>query len=290
MRFSDLEPKATGYALTEAPINDFEPIGDFNKNSSFRKPVDRAIITNDKAVEKIRKKFANSNEVFDFYFVNSAKANKFTELGEVSLEWVAENLGQEVADKVGNETDVDAIKIIFTNNKGSEGVPMTAWIMGHRIGHVMRRGEGRYGRHAGVVEYSYQELSKEVVRMATELLRDYYGYHSLNISGEMKLMQSPSNVQLLYTRLMEAICTFKSAREHNLRNFFEVINELIAQYLTTGTIKFNPLPKSFKGVNRNTVHLEDVDYEGNSLDGYAESIEHHIANIFMSAAGKIYVM
>jgi hypothetical protein len=43
------------------------------------------------------------------------------------------------------------------------------------------------------------------------------------------------------------VATFKSARDRNLRDWFEILNELLAQYLTTGKIKFNKAPRCFGG-------------------------------------------
>lgn len=86
--------------LQEAPLHDYETIGDFSKNSSFRDPRDRTIIQHPKSIERTRKKFGNTSFDFDFYFVNSPKANKHTEVGAVPLEWVKANLGDEVYNTV----------------------------------------------------------------------------------------------------------------------------------------------------------------------------------------------
>src|SRR5690606_27691325 len=57
-----------------------------------------------------------------------------------------------------------------------------------------------------------------------------------------------NNIQMRWTirrKFLQALGTFKSAREGNLREYFEFHYEMFAQYLLQGEIKFNPLPRSF---------------------------------------------
>src|SRR5882757_6312340 len=116
--------------LKEAPIGDYQTHGNWDKNSSFRDPRDRMLIRNPSTIENVKKKFANSPYTWNLHFVNSPKANKHMEEGKVSLGWVNDNLGEDVAKAVEQSTkkDNDTINIIFTNNKGSERKNMTGWI------------------------------------------------------------------------------------------------------------------------------------------------------------------
>jgi hypothetical protein len=63
MRYIDLKP------LSEAPIEDFNTIGDFDKSSSFRKPIDRKLVTLPKSVAKIKAKWSKTQFPFNMYFV-----------------------------------------------------------------------------------------------------------------------------------------------------------------------------------------------------------------------------
>jgi hypothetical protein len=149
--------------INEAPIQDFKTIGDFDRNSSFRDPKDRKMLTNPKAQEIYKKKFSNTDFDFNMYFVNSPAANRHTEVGQVSIDWVRENLGDEVADEINH--DDDAICVIFTNNKGDKRVNMTPWVMAHRISHVLSR-PGVNGDYLVNAYSSFiRELSREVFPM-----------------------------------------------------------------------------------------------------------------------------
>jgi len=103
--------------LIETPIGDYKTIGDFSRNSSFRKKRDRTMIQNPRAIEITKKKFDNNENVFNLYFVNSKEADKFTEVGVVTLDWLKQNLGDEVYNAVAPNIDNDAINMVFTNNK-----------------------------------------------------------------------------------------------------------------------------------------------------------------------------
>lgn len=195
--------------LLEMPINKFQTIGNFDKNSSFDQK-DRAILTQPKAIEKIRKKFANTDFPFDFYFINNKKLSMHNELGEVNQQWVKNNLGIDL-----NPSD-DAITVIFLGNRATEKMPMTSWTIGHRMGHAIRRG------------YFFEELSKDVDREFSNILVE--GYRT-----------RPSDQNMM--SLIYALGTMKSCREKNLRNKFEFLYELIAQFLINGKVQFNPLPE-----------------------------------------------
>ena len=91
---------------------------------------DAGILGNHKAVEKIHKKWSNTKQNFDFYFIRDQKAFKFVQQGEVDQDWVKKNLGEDIP------PNPNAITIIFTNNTGVEKIPMTAWMIAHRMGHV----------------------------------------------------------------------------------------------------------------------------------------------------------
>lgn len=280
--------------LTEAPIGDYETIGDWSKNSSFRDKRDRMLIQNPRSIEMVRKKFGNTEQLFHFYFVNTPAGNKVTEEGLVSLDWVRERLGNEVADAVGKNQDDDAISVVFTNNKGSERKNMSAWIMAHRIGHALAREGG--SRQS----YSYKEASDHLISTFADCMRHYGRDNMPTSERDLNRGRSWDNSgyeaarknQLIMLAFFYEVGAFRSARERNIRDWFEVLNELIAQYLTTGKIKFRPAPKIFgqkgpKGFQFGTRDTQDVD---DILDTLSRDMEYYIDNILSSVANGVLVM
>lgn len=274
--------------LLEMPIDRYETIGDFSKNSSFKDKRDRMLITHPKSIERIKKKFDASDITFDFIFVNNANARKYTEIGKVDPDWVKNKLGEDVYNAIDFNKDKDKITIIFTNNNGSQRMPMTAWILAHRIGHAARIDNFR-------LNVIYEGLHNSIIENVGYILEEWYNVSNFPKSSKhMYGVMTRNNIrpnQLTYRDFFYAIGTFKSAREKKLRDWFEVCNELIAQYLTTGKITFNKAPLYF-GVRGRKYYTnkDDLDDINDYLDSVARTIDYYIDMLFGSLYGSILVM
>ena len=240
------EPKEE---ITETPIGDYETIGNWDKGASFHSKRDRMIIRHPRAIEITKKKFNNNEHTFNLYFLNSKEAKDHVELGRRGIDWVRQNLGDEVANAVEpNVGEEGHVNVIFTNNRGDQGKPMTAWMMAHRIAHSMARPEGRGNQFP-----SYKEAANTIAWHMSSIMEDGYGKQNyphdddrLNRTFLPNRDDGKVRVeQLMLKHFFTKVCTFKSARDNNLRDYFEVLNELFAQYVTTGKIKFNKAPQKF---------------------------------------------
>src|SRR6478752_2237420 len=229
--------------ITEALISDLTHVGDWSKNSSFRHEQDRKLLTSEKAIKKITQQWAKVNEDFNVYLVNSPEANRHTEVGEVTPAWLADNMPKTLPFL---DIKDNAINLIFTNNKGAERVPMTGWIMAHRFGHAVSRfGYSSGGRMTRQI-YAFQE-ARDALLQASSTALTAYGYGGVPTSDRghdsyRKLDQNNRTMVNFY----QTIGTMRSARTGEIRNEFEFLLELLAQYMLTGSIKFNPLQRSFK--------------------------------------------
>lgn len=267
--------------LNEMPIKGFNLIGqwgpDAKRKYGYNKQ-DTGILENPKAVEKIHKSWSNSKYDFDFYFLRTYKANKHIEVGQVNLDWVKENL------EIDLKLKEDHITIIFTNNKGDEKIPMTAWAIAHRLGHAIRKEK--------IFENYFR---KQIEKDFNEILNYVY-----NLNAQYS--EAPYNTSEKYKKsLFTAIGKMKSARENRLRTSSEFIYELVAQYIITGKIEFNDLPKSLILDRRmawgrpnykiKNIIDEDIYQEYNAqLHNNAQVYEHYLDNIFGSLVNKIFVM
>ena len=249
--------------LFEAPISDFNLIGNWDKNSSFRHESDRKMITHPKFVQHLTNKWARTNADFNIYLVNSPEANRHTEIGEVTQEWLDTNLPQASKEIIIKN---NAINIIYTNNKGDQRMPMTPWIMAHRFGHAVLASR-TFGFTAGrpsTFRSDFKDATDELKRVTIMLLAEY-GY---NIDDRLK------------TNFYHAIGTMRAARERQLRNPLEFLLDLLAQYMITGSIKFNPLPKEFKHKNyfvKFQGNDHDYQYFAGALPDLAETLESILA-------------
>ena len=289
--------------LLEAPIGDYETIGDWDKGASFRSKRDRAIIRHPKAIEITKKKFNNNSHIFNFYFVNTKEAKDHMELGRRNIEWVRQNLGDEVADAVkGNVGKEDHVNVIFTNNRGDQGKPMTAWIMAHRLAHALSR-MNQNGK--GNQFPSYKEASNTIAWHLSAIMEEYGVKDFPNSDGKIwnysytksnHERNSTRRNQLIMKNFFSKVCTFRSARENMIRDWFEVLNELFAQYITTGKVKFNPAPESFgtkqafgkgTGIFSLRGNAEDVN---NYLDSLAKTLEYYFDEMLDDVGDSILIM
>jgi len=100
--------------------------------------------------------------------------------------------------------------------------------------------------------------------------------------------------QLIMKNFFQEVATFKSARDKKLRDWFEVINELGAQYIITGKVEFKDPPKSFKA-NRRTYAMDSNDrIVYSEVENYLESMADYFSNkmdrMLTAYTGKIFIM
>jgi len=267
--------------INESPVTNFELMGQWGPEAKRKygyNTQDSGILENPKAVEKIHKHWSNSKSNFEFYFLRSFKASKHVEVGQVTPEWVKENLEVDIKPKE------DSITVIFTNNTGAEKIPMTAWSMAHRLGHAIRR-DKTFERH----------FNEEVRRDFDEILQYVYG-----ISTDRYNTLRP-DYEKQRKAIFLAVGTMKSARNNILRNSDEFVYELLAQYIISGKITFNDLPKSLiidrkmawgRPNYRTKNMVDETAYReyNEMLHNNAVKYEYNLDTIFNGLEGLMFVM
>lgn len=234
-------------------------------------------------INKFKKLWENTEHDYDFFLVRNKRANKFREVGLVDLEWVAKNLGEDLAGKI---KDDDVITVIFTNNTGADKVPFTAWTAAHRLGHAFMRTKGMPG---GLPEF--RNFTQQLQSDQKEILELAYRIQSSN----SRFPDQQTEKQL--RTLSQDMGTMRSAREKTLRNYFEFAYELLAQYLMTkNKIQFkmpaNQLITRYvfghpQGPHISRGNLTEIQ---NIIEGKAEEYNYTISDILSSAVNKIFVM
>jgi hypothetical protein len=275
------------WQFNEMPISNFQLTGQWGpdaKRAYGYSKQDTGILQNPVAVNKIHKKWSNTHYDFDFYFLRSNKARKIREVGKVSPEWVKQNL------EVDIQPREDTITIIFTQNIGTEKIPMTAWTIAHRLGHAIKK------------ENIFQNnFLRELIEDFRELLKEIYGinkYQYNNYQYDNYGLKDQKELSVL----AQAVGTMRSARRGTLLNFYEFGYELIAQWIITGHVKFNPIPRSLIlrkkmawGRPAHDMSYSKIDNETHEewneiLQKNAEKYEYYIDAIFGSIVGNMYVM
>lgn len=283
--------------LFEMPVGTLSTIGDFTKAHSFKHQNDRKLLTNPAYIERIKTAFSRTHSTFDLYFVNKPglASSWYLEKGVIPQSFIFAKHNPKERDPGCNKglglgldpntfkLDPDAITIFFTNNSGAERMPMTAWIIAHRVGHAMRLMPG------------YQAMTKYTEKAFDQLAGFYgishaspsYGFGSDDYSAVRKREQS-----MKY--LAQSVCTMRSARDQNMRNFYEMNHELFAQYLLDGRIVFNKapdyIPVSFTWGRPNMRRCSDKIYAQQILDSLSANYEQYADAVLEEATGQCFLM
>ena len=273
--------------LVEAPIEDISHIGDWNKSSSFNHEQDRKLLTNPKAISKIKSMWRYPEEVlYKIVLVNHPDGRPATgnqEVGIVDENWLKERMPR-TADEILQVMRGDCVNIIYTNNSGTGRMPLTGWVLAHRFGHALQASRGSNE------SYYWKDATDTFIRYIEPIAKDY----NLPTRGTSRAISD--NIQFGRSNsrraLMNAICTFRSARENKIIRPYEAIYELFAQYITTGSIRFNALPQTIKWgpTTFSYQHLDNIDQDSRNLEDLAYELEQYFATAIHYAVGNILVM
>lgn len=275
--------------IDEMAIGQFKTVGDWERPSSFRDPVDRKLLTSPRAVQKIRRQWEKTPFNFDMYLVNDRRVNKpeFREVGMVDMDFVRNQMKltpEEIPDP-----GPDTITIIYTGNAGDQRYMASGWILAHRLGHALRLGKG-------TPAYKWQEFTNHLRKRIADFVQEVYG---LDVTGGRYGSTSIADKDKMLKYIAQQLGTMKSAREGNLRSWYEFAYELLAQYLITGTIKFNPLPASVVtgiagwGRKQTRSSKDEPAREAINLDeleSLASEIEGDLEGILGASVNKVFVM
>jgi hypothetical protein len=281
--------------LDEMPIKRFQTVGDWERRSSFG-DVDRRILTSPIAVEKIKRQWENTPFNFEMYLVNDPRVNKsqFREVGLVDMNFVRYRMGI-TKDEIP-KPDENAITIIFTSNTGAERYMASGWILAHRLGHALARGEN-------AVSKMWRRFIEGLRKKIEDILSKVYGIdvrpQPMSYTNYYYDFKAARDKEKILKYVAQEIGTMKSARDKKMRTWFEFAYELLAQYLLTGKITFNPFPKelligfgpygrkqtrySRDEESRETVNLEE-------LENIASEIQNDLEYILDAAVGSVFVM
>jgi hypothetical protein len=279
--------------ITEAPLADYVPLGDFNKPGAFRSKVDKKLVMHPTAQLKTAKFFEKTPYEFRLFFSNLTGTGQYSEYGAMDHNKVREVFKDQAEQIIQSSDAEDTITIVFVGNQGGDRVMLTPWIMAHRIGHAIQASNRRY---ANIQPWVTAE--RHFFTAINGLLEKYYNKQSrdrFNVTP-----RDPKwDLTREYNALFNAIGTQRSSREGQIKRPYEFLYEIFAQYLGTGTIKFNPLPASQeygrKAWGRSTNQLslrpdESGEDPNDILATLAYDMELLFNDVLATVVGEILVM
>lgn len=272
--------------LDEAPLADYQPIGDFSKPGPFL-ATDKKLVTHPVNQLKTAKFFEQTPYDFRLFFSNIPGTKKYGEHGPMRPEVLQQVFGATAQQILAGSQD--AITVVFVGNSGTGKVMLTPWIMAHRIGHAIQAGERST---AG----TWRAAEEHFFRGINGMLEDFYGKRSQSRFG-VTPQSMRGDLSKEYNALFNAIGTQRSSRTGQITRPYEFLYELFAQYLGTGSIKLNPLPKQ-QGYGRKawghttqSLNLRgDNEEAGYSTEILARDMELMFDDVLSSLVGKVLVM
>jgi hypothetical protein len=270
--------------ICEAPITDYQPIGDFDKPGSFNDKRDKKLIQNPINTTKLYKFFEKTNEDFRIFPINAPGLRKYSEKGAVDESWARQVLDKAVPNSSNIVLkDVDnSITIVYVSNTAAEKVVLTPWTMAHRFGHSVRASN----------MYAWKEAENYLFENINSILSDYYG---LKVTGNKYNTQYTE----YYNTLFNAIGTQRSSRQNLIKRPYEFLYELFTQFMMAGKVTLNPLPKSlsygkpaygrkpYSMSLQQDVTQEDADQAIYSL---CNTMDYAFDTVLSECVGKIFFM
>ena len=270
--------------LNEAPLGTYTAIGGFDKGASYKDPRDRAALNHPVTIQKVKDMLKNTSVDFDFYFVNKPGLRKFSEKGKVPYDFIVKPYPEGLGLNPNQiEINNNNITVFFVGNTAADKIPMTAWTIIHRVGHVMNRTP------------QFQDYTKWLDNEFNELLK-IYGKSKENAKYGNNDYKKSRTFDLAKGRLFNHIGTMRSAREGKLsRRYYEFYYELFVQYLKDGKITFNPLTKNllvgFGPYGSKTIATtQNLEEAQEKLDSIANTIPYLIEDVLGANTGDIFVM
>jgi hypothetical protein len=278
----------TENTIDEMALQQFTPMGDFNKPGPFR-GVDKKLVPHPTNQLKTAKFFEKTPYDFRLFFSNIPGTGKYAETGAVTDEQLQQMFGDQAQPIIdGSE---DAITVVFVGNSGDSKVMMTPWIMAHRFGHAIQAGARRNQGWS-----AWSEAEKHFFNAVNGMLEEYYGKISQRgTSTSMRFGLTPE-----YNALFNAIGTQRSSRGGEIKRPYEFLYELFAQYLGTGRVELNQLPinlgygrqawgKPSKYLNLKPEYRNDSD-RSEATEMLANDMRYMFDDVLSSSEGKIFVM
>lgn len=277
--------------IVEAPLIQYEPIGNFDRSHSFRSDVDRKLATHPVNIQKIHTFLEKSPFNFRVFVMNLPGAAKYREYGEMTYDVFEQIFGEKVANTVFGHPDdnEENITIVYVGNSGDARVMFTPWIMAHRFGHAVQSTGAMIGAYNGKIQTAWTEAEKYFFNNMNQILADYYGQEM----GK----QFDRKLTVQYNALFNQIGTMRSARTNQIKRPYEFFYECFAQYLQSGKVTFNPLPKRIDygrqawGKPTKALRGRDITDEVNQeLHQFGEYMSDFFEDVLRDAMGKVYVM
>jgi hypothetical protein len=235
--------------LNEMPVASFNAVGDLGTGPDGKQftMADWKVSHSEKALAKIYRIFEKTPYWFNFVVVFS----KNESLGRLMFD---NKTGAEALSKVvGHPVKTEgAITVVYNNHvtASSNRMPLSAWTLAHRFGHAAHLNNSQ-----SESDYPVAKLWNKIDYDLRVILEDAYRRIAIGPT------EGKNTGRRHETAMASIFCTFKSARDNNMNSNWEVVADLIAQYLISGRIRLYRLDQVVQKLNVDLTELSDRNYD-----------------------------
>ena len=294
----------------EAPISDFRPMGDYDDEIDqdqydMDAPAwtagEKKKIHSQKWQNKVAKSWSKTKNNYILIPVAGEDAYNYDiiERGLVDINEVQEDFPQgyeflqelNIIDQQGQRTEQhqDKTVVFFLGNAAADWVATSGWMLLHRLGHGSRTTRGKENP-------AYTQILTQIIQG----LQSIYGNFGVDIRLDANYNSNRyKNSSAWADYGLQKIMTTGSARRNKVRDRFEGLYEMWAQYLNSGSVKLKA-PDSIDLTNVNSVPDPKVEQEltemdkdilSGSIEDLEETLNEELFPAFeQSIAGEIILM
>ena len=166
--------------------------------------------------------------------------NFLQEIGVLDLPYNLSNEYSQLAQRSSKHADKTIV--FFLGNSASQWIRSSGWMLLHRLGHATRTINGTKVNPA--YSHALSLMFEQLQNTFANYGMDFWLKHNDYVNAKL-----PSGDKVTGTRewalyALQKIMTTKSARSGKLRDMYEAIYEMWAQYLNTGRVTFR-IPETF---------------------------------------------
>ena len=227
--------------------------------------------------------------------------NFLQEIEVLDLPTNPEKYGTKLAHRSSKHADKTIV--FFLGNAADQWVRASGWMLLHRLGHASRTTHlsqiGVNPAYSHALTLMFEQLQDTFSNFGI----DFWLKHNDNVDAKVPLRKAQENwnVRDWAVYALQKIMTMRSARAGKLRDEYEALYEMWAQYLNTGGVKFRvPETFDFGGQSRNNkpeIKNEQELTPGDIqlIDGYLQEFEQVMNEeafppMEESIAGEILIM
>lgn len=267
--------------IFEAPIDlhalDYPNVE--GKPNSFRRD-DQYLHSSPKHVEKIKQLWKSSVADVICYIVNvGVEPETALDIAQYGHDPYGNN------GRLGDLADLDIkptpgkITVIYTNNEGARRVPMTGWIIAHRLMHAFAfASEAQYGIR---MKGGYDD--REPFKDKLEAIAVQYKA----VMGDLKGIYA---YELGWIDYAHTIGSTRACRDGNLSNSQEFLPEHFAQYMLRGKVTLNPLPPAIKSTDGQTYSCTqgNLNFANKEVQAFEDYLNREFPKLIELCKGRIF--